>query len=162
MKHAIDVAQGELGIHEATGHNDGIPAEKYMRGDELAWCAGFVLWCFDESDDPDIWDAGLGPDQGKESDYWKLRKVSTMKAYLDERGLGLGWGVRPQRNDIVFFGSRQGSDAGEGNHVGLVANVCLREDGTTKLTTIEGNYGNKVAWVVRDTSDVVGYARITG
>ena len=157
MIHAINVAITQLGIHEDTGKNDGIPAERYMRGDELAWCAGFVLYCFDESDDPDLWDVGLGPNEGKDSDYWKLRNVATMESYMKDRGVWLGWNVPPQRNDIIFFANRGRSDPGSGRHVGIVEGL----DGST-VRTIEGNVGNKVARLRHERSDdrITGFARI--
>ena len=167
MFHAIDIAISQLGVLEATGHNDGVPSERYMRGDNLAWCAGFALWCFESSDNIAIWDAGLGPDEGADSDYWKLRKVSTMKAYLDDRGLGLGGNIVPHRNDLVFFGDRGASDAGDGSHVGIVEAVNPPTGGDQEgwsITTIEGNLGNKVSRLTHQipNSRIIGFARVTG
>jgi len=134
-----------------------------MRGDSLAWCAGFLLWCFESSDDIAIWDAGVGDDLGRDSDYWKLRKVSTMKAYLDDRGLGIGRNVVPHRNDLVFFGDRGASDAGDGSHVGIVEAVLPPGSGWS-ITTIEGNLGNKVSRLNHSVPNerIIGFARVTG
>jgi hypothetical protein len=131
-----------------------------MRGDELAWCAGFVLFCFDEADDPDIWDAGIGVNGGKDSDYWKLRKVSTMKKCLNDRGLGIGRNVVPAANDIIFFGDHR-RNAARGSHVGIVEHVEL-DEGKWIIHTIEGNLSNKVkrARHVHGTSRIIGFARV--
>lgn len=41
----------QLGVREATGHNDGKQVEKYLRavglGKGYPWCAAFVRWCYD-------------------------------------------------------------------------------------------------------------------
>lgn len=43
----------QVGVREATGHNDGKDVEKYLRsvglGKGYAWCAAFVRWCFDQA-----------------------------------------------------------------------------------------------------------------
>lgn len=156
--HALEIAQKEIGIHEATGKNDGIPAKKYMRGDKLAWCAGFLLYCFDEASTIDIWDAGLDGEEGKDSDYWKLRKVETMELYLKERGVWFGWNLEPMPGDIVFFADRGGSDPSKsGRHTGIVEAF----DGTT-ISTIEGNLGNAVKRAQHDWDSprITGFARI--
>jgi hypothetical protein len=48
-----DVYLSQLGVCEATGHNDGREVEKYLRsvglGKGYAWCAAFVHWCFDSA-----------------------------------------------------------------------------------------------------------------
>lgn len=145
VTHAIDLAATQLGIKEETGHNDGIPADRYMRGDELAWCAGFVLWCYDESDDPDIPEAP--------SDYWKLRNVDTMEKDLKRRGLWIGPSVIPAPNDLIFYRNRGSSDSGSGRHVGIVERVS-----GGIAYTIEGNLGDEV----RRSSEELDSDRITG
>lgn len=161
----IDVARTQVGIAEATGQNDGIPAERYMRGDQLAWCAGFVLWCHDVA--------------GHEvpGNYWRLRSVAAFEAEMSERGLWLGPSVVPMSGDIVFFGDRARSDAGVGRHCGLVEFVAVRsrfesdplhpQGGRVILTgteihTIEGNSGNAVTrqLYLHDDKRITGYARV--
>lgn len=143
----VDVALSQLGIKEATGKNDGIPAERYMRGDKYAWCAGFVLWCNSKSDDVKI--------AQNDKEYYFCRAVANMEAHLKKKGwLHSG---PPQKNDIVFFSSRGASDAGAGRHVGLVESVDV-----DFVYTVEGNTSNSVArrkYRLTDTY-ITGYGRI--
>lgn len=43
----------QIGVREATGKNDGVQVEKYLKsvnlGKGYAWCAAFVKWCFDQA-----------------------------------------------------------------------------------------------------------------
>lgn len=43
----------QIGVHEATGHNDGPEVEKYLRYTHLgpgnSWCAAFVNWSLHEA-----------------------------------------------------------------------------------------------------------------
>ena len=155
---AIDVAIKEIGVKEATGKNDGIPAQRYSRGDALPWCASFLLYCFDFADeDLAIWDTGKGPGIGPKSDFWKLRSVEAMEEYMKERGCWFGWNITPRRNDVIFFATRGRSDAGAGRHVGIVEQVK-----GAWVYTIEGNVGNKVSRQKHKLSSnrITGYARV--
>lgn len=149
MIHAADVAESQLGIHERTGANDGIPAERYMRGDKLAWCAGFVLYCNECSDDD-----AFAPDQAT---YYRLRSVSAFIAWAKERGRFHPRGTLiPQRNDVIFFGDADSDVGVKGHHVGIVTSY----DGSG-VHTVEGNTSNKVARRVYDPGNktIVGYLR---
>jgi len=48
-----DIYISQIGVREATGHNDGKDVEKYLRsvglGKGYAWCAAFVRWCYDSA-----------------------------------------------------------------------------------------------------------------
>lgn len=52
-KSVTDVYLSQLGVREATGHNDGKAVEMYLRavglGRGYPWCAAFVRWCFDSA-----------------------------------------------------------------------------------------------------------------
>lgn len=149
MTRAIDTAITQLGIAENSGHNDGVPAERYMRGDELAWCCGFVLYCNEHSDDPLI--------AKNQSTYYKCRTVTGFIAYMRERGVFWPRSARaPQANDIIFFGKAFADVGVKGNHVGIVE---FLEGG--RVHTVEGNTSNKVARRSYLTSDgtILGYAR---
>jgi hypothetical protein len=124
---ALDVARAELaqGIREASGHNDGTPAARYMDGLEAPWCAGFVRWCFEQARSPL---PGARP---------MLVSVRYLEEQLTRAGARLD---HPEPGAIVTFKWRVGSDPGTGRHVGIVERV---EGG--RVHTIEGNSGDKVA-----------------
>lgn len=147
MLKMIDVARTQLGVAEATGNNDGIPAERYMRGDKLAWCAGFVLWCNANSDDRNI--------AATTKEHYELRSVSRMIEVFKARG----WfhTGSPEPNDIVFFGNAASDVGVRGNHVGIV-----EEAKGLIVSTIEGNTSNRVARVRHRLNDktIVGYGRV--
>lgn len=49
----LDIAQGELGVREATGKNDGTRVEAFLAAVKLRkgnpWCAAFVSWVFKQA-----------------------------------------------------------------------------------------------------------------
>lgn len=148
---AIEAAISQLGVQERTGNNDGVPAERYMRGDQLAWCAGFILWCLAQAGDKRI-----APD---DRTHYACRSVAGFMKRAKELGLfRSGAGFEPRRGDLVFFGNGADSDVGrKGNHIGIVENV-----GGASLHTIEGNTSNKVArraYMLNDKR-IIGYARL--
>jgi hypothetical protein len=131
---AIDIAIREIGVREATGSNDGIPAERYMRGDALAWCAGFVLFCNEHADD----DAPLARST---KEYYRLRSVSALMEEAKRRRWWFPRGEKtPEANDLVIFGEVD-SDVGViGNHIGIVEKATA-----SMVHTVEGNTSNMVA-----------------
>jgi hypothetical protein len=135
-------AVSQLGVKELTGRNDGPQIKEYLLGEEgLPWCAAFVQWCYAQCR------ISL-PVKNK----WLGRSVRNLYlAFRDAHAL------RPdaQPNRIVFFGTRGASDAGSGWHIGLIESVT-----DENLTTIEGNYQNRVARVHHSRIDprIVGYA----
>lgn len=50
-QNVIDTALSQVGVREATGHNDGAAVEKYLKvcklGKGYAWCAAFLAWDFE-------------------------------------------------------------------------------------------------------------------
>ncbi len=151
----LDVALSQLGVHESTGRNDGIPAERYMRGDIGAWCAGLVLWCNEVSDDE--------PMAASTAEHYAMRSVSTMIEVFKRKGW---WIPRspdfvPQPNDLGMLGKDGISDVGvQGHHVFRVE--AIDGDGE-HFTSIDGNWGNKVARERRrlDDKTIVGWGRVT-
>jgi len=157
MFHAVDVAITQLGICELTGNNDGVPADRYMRGDKLAWCAGFVLYCYDVSDDPDIWDDDDDTTKHDDRRFWGLRAVSALEEWAKTMGVWIGPRVIPASNDVIFYGSRKGSDAKKGGmHTGIVEFVD--DNG---IHTVEGNLGDSVKrrTVKPGNPSITGFAR---
>ena len=149
MIHSIDIAETQVGVREKTGANDGIPSKRYMKGNKLAWCAGFQMYCNDESDDPDLAE--------NVRDFWRFTNVEEFENNMKERGLWFGWNILPQRNDLIFFANRGRSDLGRGRHMGIVEFV----DGAW-IHTIEGNLGNQVKRAKHKfvNNRITGYARI--
>lgn len=149
-----DVAETQIGVKEATGNNDGVPAERYNRGDKVAWCGSFVTYCYEKSDFPRLYET--------DSMYYLMRNVANFEREMQKRGAWFGWRFASivNVNDIVFYGDRQQSDAGNGRHVGLVVDVGIDEQGLF-IETIEGNYGNKVAKRTLRANDkaITGYGR---
>jgi hypothetical protein len=152
---AIDHAITQIGVKEATGRNDGIPAERYNHGDELPWCAAFVVWCFKQAGTP------IHTTRGEE---WTFRSVDNMREALTARGYQFGRRLRPRRNDLIFFempsmrGDTKPSPTPK--HVGIVERV-QKQNGTVYVHTIEGNTGNAVKRRVYQMTDprIVCYAR---
>lgn len=145
-----DIARTQLGVSEKTGKNDGIPAQRYMRGDALAWCAGFVLWCLAQSDNR--WRHAF------DAQHYKCRRVSGFVGVAGENGI-----FRPRKaydaqpGDVIFFTASQSDVGVPGNHCGVVDEV---RDG--RVHTIEGNSGNRVARRDYDVDDkrILGYASL--
>lgn len=145
-------AVSQLKVSEETGANDGVPAERYMRGDKLPWCAGFVLWCFDAAITKSLYTTT--------KQYYLLRNVKKMENEFKRRGLWFGPALVDvvQPSDIIFFGDRGASDAGRGRHVGIVDSV---EWPAGIVHTIEGNTSNKVQRreYKMTSKRITGYAR---
>lgn len=138
----VSVAQSQLGIHEATGRNDGIPAERYMRGDKLAWCAGFVLYCIDKSTNAHRGAFALHPV------YYKCRAVSGFVDVAKDLGLYRARAsYTPKPGDVVFFANATSDVGRPGNHCGIVESVDVHHGSGKgeRVHTIEGNTSNKVA-----------------
>jgi hypothetical protein len=150
MKGPHDIARTQLGVSEKTGKNDGIPAQRYMRGDALAWCAGFVLWCIHESDSR--WRHAF------EAQHYKCRRVSGFVDVAGENGVfrpRKGYDAQP--GDVVFFANATSDVGVAGNHCGIVEHVL-----EGRVHTIEGNSSNKVArrdYAV-DDKRISGYASL--
>ncbi len=120
----IASARGELGVREATGNNDGVPAQRYSFGQNEAWCANFVSWNFRQAG------AQLPGNQDAIGSCDTMARELAKRGALFQKGQGT-----PQPGDIIFFGK-----PGDLTHVGIVQRV---ENG--QVYTIEGNSGNRVA-----------------
>lgn len=120
---AVQLALGEArrGVREVGGNNDGPRVNEYQRADGLpgenyAWCASFVNWCFVK--------AGRPLDE---------LKRSASVGFLEMYARDLGWlRPRPQPGDI--FCVKLGPDSWP-DHTGFV--VAVLPDGS--LRTVEGN-----------------------
>lgn len=148
MIKASDVALSQVGVSESGGENCGIPAERYMRGDELAWCAGFALWCNANSDDVKV--------ARTDAEYYRMRLVQNFEDEMKARGWWLPPTAEPQEGDFVFCQTRGESDPGKGRHMGI---ATAFKDGYVE--TVEGNSGNRVAQrrYKHGDSYITGYGR---
>lgn len=127
MPAPLEYAQSQVGVREATGHNDGVPSERYADGEQIEWCAAFVRTCFEK---------GSRPLPGNR---WRIRACAEMLGQLQAFDCEV-----PKADacpeDIVFF-TREHPGAGPTGHVGIIETV---EEHTGIITTIEGNRGNAV------------------
>jgi hypothetical protein len=143
----LEIAETQIGVRETSGQNDGEPSQRYMDGERLPWCAGFVRWCFES--------AGI-PLPGNR---WKIRAVTEMQAQLNLMGCGVAYD-QVQPGDIVFF-TRANTHAGSTGHVGIVESV---NHSRGVFSTIEGNLANAVGRATHyfKARDVAGFARWDG
>lgn len=142
---ALGAAQSQIGVREATGRNDGVPAQRYSNGRREPWCANFVAWSFRQAGTP------LPGNQRS------LAGVQYMENQMKRNNM-FHRGT-PQPGDIIFFANRGGSDAGSGRHVGIVERV---ENG--RVHTVEGNSSNSVRRRSYDLNNarISGYGRVPG
>jgi hypothetical protein len=139
---ALEAARSQVGVREATGNNDGLPAQRFSNGRREPWCANFVAWSFRQSGHP------LPGNQRS------LASVQYMEDQMKAAGRFTPRNqAQPRPGDIIFFSNRGDSDRGGGRHVGIVDRV---ENG--RVYTIEGNSGNQVA----RRSYPLGATRISG
>lgn len=148
----LEIALTQEGVRELTGQNDGVPAERYNRGERLPWCASFALWCFDQAGQP--MHASL-------KQWYEMRAVHALLDEMRRRGWMLG-AEPPKPGDLIFLSERGKSDASASagtGHVGIVAMV-----GENYVISIDGNWSNAVTRVQRARTDktIVGYARPWG
>jgi peptidoglycan hydrolase-like protein with peptidoglycan-binding domain len=118
---ALEAARSQVGVREASGNNDGLPAQRYAGGRNEPWCADFVSWSFRQAGHP------LPGNQRS------IASCNQMAAELAARGEIYRKGSQtPQPGDIIFFGHYPGGLS----HVGIVDHVS---NGT--VYTVEGNSG---------------------
>lgn len=110
----------QLGVREATGHNDGPAVEKYLAsvglGKGYSWCMAFVYWCV----------------KGAASDLGLKNPLKQTGGVLDEWNSGRGVHIEVPEPGCVFIMDFGG---GEG-HTGIVSGVFLDKG---EIHTIEGN-----------------------
>jgi hypothetical protein len=142
---SLEVARTQLGVREATGHNDGAAVESYLRavslGKGYAWCQAFVYWCFNQAakalgvENPTAKTAGV-------LDHWTKTKGLKTKS--------------PQPGDVFImdFGGGKG-------HTGFVKEVK-----GNMIVTVEGNTndansreGDGVYERMRPISSCIGFIR---
>src|SRR5688572_29521885 len=78
----VEIAISQVGVFEATGKNDGVPADRYNHGEAKAWCAAFVAWCFEQAGTP------------LPANIYKLASVEYMDRTM--KNAGTWWPCDPQ------------------------------------------------------------------
>lgn len=142
---ALEIARTQLGVHEATGHNDGEAVESYLRsvglGKGYAWCQAFVYWCYNQA----AKELGVTNPLAKTAgvlNHWNTTKGKKV--------------ITPQTGDVFIM------DFGKGlGHTGLVKEVR-----GGMIITIEGNTndansreGDGVYERIRSISSCKGFIR---
>lgn len=117
---ALANATSQIGVREATGHNDGAEIAKYRNGvdNNAAWCASFVSWCYKGND---IF--------GYQASVSGIQMAAQKQNLYAEKGT-----YTPKPGDVMI--QKNGA-----SHTGIVESVD--PDGT--IHTIEGNTSNCVA-----------------
>lgn len=131
-QHVYEIARGQLGVKEASGNNDGVEIEMYLRYTNLGkgheWCAAFVSWCYGQAGLPiprTPWSPALFP---------KNRQIMFPKV---------------QRADLFAIYS---AVAKRINHVGMVADIQGHF-----VRTIEGNSADRVQSRYRNRRTIYRY-----
>ena len=130
----IKIASAELGVREATGNNDGLRVEEYLRytnlGKGYEWCAAFVSWCYGQ--------AGLSAPRNP----WSPALFPKARSYKETD--------RIQSADLFGIYSAKLKRI---HHVGLV-----KERRGGYILTIEGNSNDRVESRRRHVNTVYRYA----
>lgn len=136
------IAADEVGVCEQPpGSNDGPRIAQYRTATAGSgvgpWCAYFVSWVARQAGEP-LGDDGQG-----------FGSVDQLYAWAQRTGRAVpnGPGVVPRPGDLVVFHE----------HVGIVDQVLPGG----RISTIEGNFSDRVSRNVHDFSDAQGYVRMS-
>lgn len=142
---AMEIAESQIGVREATGKNDGPQVEAYLKsvglGKGFSWCAAFLYWCFQKAA-TDLKTANPLVKTGGVLAHYNQSKATKV--------------TKPQPGDIFIM------DFGGGaGHTGIVKAVR-----GTAVDTIEGNTndqgsreGQGVYQRTRSISSIKGFLR---
>jgi hypothetical protein len=140
----VAAAESQIGQSEQPPGSNESPAIAEYRsataGAEAGapWCAYFASWAARAAGEP-IGPGGEG--LGSVSAIWSWAQASG-------RAVANGPGVVPKPGDLIVFG---------GEHVGIVRGVLPNG----QISTIEGNYENKVSANVRSATEATGYVSMS-
>ena len=144
VQDALRLAESQIGVREASGHNDGARINTYRNGkaNGAAWCASFVSWCYGR---------GQGKDNSKTFGYdassQNIRKKAEKAGFYKKANTG----YTPKAGDLVIWNNGDGT-----GHIGIV--VKANADGT--IETIEGNCGDAVKRVKRKRQGIDGFVQM--
>ena len=134
----VDIAVREIGVREATGHNDGKRVEEYLAytglGKGHAWCAAFVSWCYGQ--------AGLAVPRNA----WSPALFPLARRYTAQQ-INQG-NVRQADLFAIYSSSLQRI-----NHVGIV-----RKKESNWILTVEGNVDNRVLCKRRPLATIYAFS----
>ncbi len=131
----LGTAEVPLGSN-AVKYNDWFYGQPGISGASYPWCAAFLSWLF------------LAVDTGV--DFPRTAACMTIFNYAIDHGRLKVANFRP--GDVVIY--RWNANSITYDHTGLVV-----EANGNNLKVLEGNYGDKVALVIRDTSNIIGAYR---
>lgn len=137
----VTIAESQIGKGEIGGNNKGAIVEKYTRGRDAAWCAGFVSWVIAHSDH-------------RKRKAYLLSARSYWEFYKDSRTR------KPRPGDVIVF--YRGSRSGHSGHVGIVEEVR-----GNRLVSIEGNVGpyparvKRIQYRLNNMPNLLGFVRIS-
>lgn len=132
----VEIAKSQIGRGETIADNRGQDVRKYTRGQDVAWCAGFVSWVLMKAGRIDESQYILSARQ-----YWNMTEKRV---------------TSPKPGDVICFTRGTGWTG----HVGIIEKV----EGD-KIVAIEGNVGNFPAKVKRVTykgeiKNLLGFVRL--
>ena len=137
-KNIVDIAIAEIGVREATGHNDGWRVEEYLAytglGKGHAWCAAFVSWCYGK--------AGLATPRNA----WSPALFPMARRYTAQQ---IGQGAVRQADLFAIYNQKLRRI----DHVGIVSK---EEDNW--IVTVEGNTDNRVLCKRRPLATIYAFS----
>ena len=137
-KNIVDIAIAEIGVREATGHNDGRRVEEYLAytgfGKGHAWCAAFVSWCYGK--------AGLATPRNA----WSPALFPMARRYTAQQ---IGQGAVRQADLFAIYNQKLRRI----DHVGIVSK---EEDNW--IVTVEGNTDNRVLCKRRPLATIYAFS----
>jgi hypothetical protein len=140
----VAIAESQIGQSEQPpGSNESPAIAQYRSATAGAipgapWCAYFASWVANQAGELI---GGQGQGLGSVGEIWSW-------AQSTGRAVPNGPGVVPKPGDLIVFGDE---------HVGIVRGVLPNG----QISTIEGNYENKVAANVRSPSEASGYVSMS-
>jgi hypothetical protein len=140
----VATAESQLGQSEQPpGSNESPAIAQYRTATAGAmpgepWCAYFASWVARQAGEPL---GAQGQGLGSVAEIWSWAQGAG-------RALVNGPGVVPKPGDLIVFG---------GEHVGIVRAVLPNG----RISTIEGNYENKVAANTRSAGEATGYVSMS-
>lgn len=142
---ALEEAIANIGIMEASGHNDGIAIRKFQENiswlEGKAWCASFVSYCFKVAAEKE----GIPRLFRHEPSVNKLAELAKEK----------GWYITkdPEPGDVFLI---LDSENWNKSHTGFV-----KEAKKDEIKTVEGNFKNQVYSRWLDKQRIAAYMRVT-